>query len=216
MGTPSAGPESVTSKVKPSLVKLVIGTGATVVVVAGANGSKWEQNGALARWTKKEGHSMRIRWVLLLYVVAEIAAFAGLAHWLGVGWALLITLLAGVAGTRSRRAWQPCDPRPGESCAQRDPANPTTARHGAAGPLDGACDPSGHRDHGARCAAHGAAGACSCSPGRDRVRGTTVGHAVVSVVGARTVFLGGDVIDGEVVDVPVAVPTEQRQLPPAH
>ena len=85
--------------------------------------------------------------------------FAGLAHWLGAGWALLITLLAGVAGyapsprgnrvirdlgKAARNEIRPTQPPPG---------------HGAVGLLDGACDPSGYRDHGARCAAHGAAGA---------------------------------------------------------
>jgi UPF0716 protein FxsA len=159
---------------------------------------------------------MRIRWVLLLYVVAEIAAFAGLAHWLGVGWALLITLLAGAAGyaflavrgnrvirdlgKAARNEIRPTQPLPDTALLGFStvlvilPGIVTTALGVLlmAPPVRAAARPV--------VTAFGARRLAS----------------VVSVVGARTVFLDGDVIDGEVVDVPVAVPSEQRQLPPAH
>lgn len=38
------------------------------------------------------------RLILLAYLVVEIAAFAGLVVWLGVGWAVLITAAAAVLG----------------------------------------------------------------------------------------------------------------------
>lgn len=41
---------------------------------------------------------MRIRSILLSYLAIEIAAFVGLSVWLGVGWAILITLLTAVTG----------------------------------------------------------------------------------------------------------------------
>lgn len=159
---------------------------------------------------------MRIRWVLVLYIVAEIAAFAGLAHWLGVGWALLITLLAGVAGyaflvmhgsrvfrdlgKAARNEIRPTQPLPDTALLGLStvlvilPGIVTTALGVLlmAPPVRAAARPV--------VTAFGARRLAS----------------VVSAVGSRTVFLNGDVIDGEVVDGPVAVPTQQRQLPPAH
>ncbi|QKT07355.1 FxsA family protein [Gordonia sp. X0973] len=159
---------------------------------------------------------MRIRWIILLYVVLEIAAFAGLTAWLGFGWALLITLGAAVGGyaflvARGRRVVadlgraarneiRPTEPLPDTALLGLSsvlvilPGIVTTVLGVVlmAGPVRRVARP------------------VVTAFGAKRVAG------LVSAVGTRTVFLGGDVIDGEVVDTTDGTPVFQRQLPPAH
>ncbi len=174
---------------------------------------------------------MKIRWALLLYVVLELATFVGLSVWLGVGWAVLITLFAGVAGyvfllARGRRVMadlgraarneiRPTQPLPDTALLGLSsvlvilPGLVTTLLGVAlmAGPVRRAARP------------------LVTAFGARRFAGA------VSVLGARTAFLGGEVIDGDVIDgdavggtvfpgtvveEPVAVPAEQLQLPPGH
>lgn len=61
--------------------------------------------------TAWEGRSMK-RWVLLGYLVVEIAAFWAMVHFLGWGWAFLITIAAAgigfaVLGRRARQLFAP-------------------------------------------------------------------------------------------------------------
>lgn len=159
---------------------------------------------------------MRIRAILLSYLAIEIAAFVGLSVWLGVGWAILITLLTAVTGyvflvargsrvvhdlTRAaRNEIRPTEPLPDtallglSSVLVIAPGVVTTVLGVAlmAGPARRAARP------------------IVTAFGARRLAG------LVTVVSSRTVFLAGDVIDGEVVEEAVMVPTDQRQLPPAH
>ncbi|GAB11247.1 hypothetical protein GOARA_065_00410 [Gordonia araii NBRC 100433] len=164
---------------------------------------------------------MRIRWILLLYVVVEIAAFVGLSAWLGVGWALLITLLTAIAGygflvargrrvvTDLRRAARneirPTEPLPDTALLAL--SSILVILPGVVSTVLGVVLMAGPTRRIARPAV--------TAFGARRFAG------LVSAVSARTVFLDGDVIDGDVVSSeyatdPTAVPTQRRQLPPAH
>ena len=166
---------------------------------------------------------MRIRWLLLLYVALEVAAFIGLSAWLGVGWAVLITLLVGVAGyvflvARGRRVVTELGRAARNEIRPTEPL-PDTALLGLSSVL--VILP------GLVTTVLGVA--LMTGPVRRTARplvtafGARRVASFVSVVGARSVFLGGgDIIDGDVVasevavDCPTTVPAQQRQLPPAH
>lgn len=165
---------------------------------------------------------MRIRWLLLGYVAVELAAFVGLSMWLGVGWALLITLLTGVAGyvflvARGRRVAtelakaarneiRPTEPLP--DTALLGLSSVLVVLPGLVTTLLGVALMAGPARRAMRPAV--------TAFGARRFAG------VVSAFGARTVFLGGDVIDGDVVsstvvvDDPPPLSRDPRQLPPAH
>ncbi|GED97982.1 FxsA family protein [Gordonia crocea] len=180
---------------------------------------------------------MRIRWILLLYIVVELAAFIGLSSWLGAGWAILITLAAAVAGyvflaSRGRRVIadlgraarneiRPSEPLP--DTALLGMSSVLVILPGLVTSLLGVALMAGPVRRAAR--------PVVTAFGARRFAG------LVSAVGARTVFLGGEVIDGDVIDSdvidgdvvagsvvnsganahgPTPRPGQQRQLPPAH
>ncbi|MFT4200647.1 FxsA family protein [Gordonia sp. (in: high G+C Gram-positive bacteria)] len=159
---------------------------------------------------------MRIRWILLLYAVIEVAAFAGLIAWLGVGWALLITLATAVGGylflaARGRRVVSDLRRAARNEIRPTEPL-PDTALLGLSSVLVilpgivstalGVILMAGPTRRAAR--------PLVTAFGAKRFAG------LVTALSARTVILDGDVIDGEVVDVPSEVPGRAHQLPPAH
>ncbi|MFT3900088.1 MAG: FxsA family protein [Gordonia sp. (in: high G+C Gram-positive bacteria)] len=159
---------------------------------------------------------MRIRWILLLYVAIEIAAIVGLAKWLGLGWALLITLLTALAGyaflaSRGRRVISDLRRAARNEIKPTEPL-PDTALLGLSSVL--VIVP------GIVSTVLGVV--LMAAPTRRAVRPAVTAYGakrfagLVSALSANTVYLGGDVIDGEVVDGSVAVPSQQRELPPGH
>ncbi|GAA3043115.1 hypothetical protein GCM10010528_23410 [Gordonia defluvii] len=159
---------------------------------------------------------MRIRSILLSYLAIEIAAFVGLSVWLGVGWAILITLLTAVTGyvflvARGRRVVHDLTRAARNEIRPTEPL-PDTALLGLSSVLVIA--------PGVVTTVLGVA--LMAGPARRAARPIVTAFGarrlagLVTVVSSRTVFLAGDVVDGEVVEEAVTVPTDQRQLPPAH